>query len=601
MESTPSAARPLHSVLRREGVHVLRLLVIVGILSLIHVQAAKISQQAMLEQQSKAWAQTDFAQLIPFPVDWGDFQTLTFAGGTDTKNPVQVVRSIVNREQETVGYGLQTSPVGDASIGFSGPTNVLLIFDHEDRLLSWNIIWSRDTPEHVALIQKDRKYLSHLLGRTRQEINSGTGSKQPVYDAVSGATLTSRAMLDAIRLSTGGKLIGSSRFPEAVTLVDVQKLFPAAKEFEMNQAFSSLFQVYDEGKNLLGTILRTSPTTDQLIGYQGPSDLWIAIDPAGKVVNYQLQQTFDNTPYVDYVRKDSYFHEYLSGKTVTEIAAMDPDKTEYEGVSGATMTSQTAMQGIVLAIIKYQSVRDNSSQTAALPAFQLTTQIQWKDIVALVVVLFATIISLTHLRGIKWLRIAMRVVVIIYLGFIWGGLLSQAMWVGWARHGIPWSSALGLIGMSIIAIVIPLGFKHNVYCHQICPHGALQQLIKPKKSRFNHSSVWVKRMLQVMRYIPAILLVVVVLVSMLQLPFSLVNLEPFDAYIYEAAGIASITIFVVSLVLSWFEPMAYCRFGCPTGALLDHVRRHKQTGNWTPADWLATACLIMSLGIWWWT
>jgi NosR/NirI family transcriptional regulator, nitrous oxide reductase regulator len=66
----------------------------------------------------------------------------------------------------------------------------------------------------------------------------------------------------------------------------------------------------------------------------------------------------------------------------------------------------------------------------------------------------------------------------------------------------------------------------------------------------------------------------VLAVTFLVLPVDLANVEPFDAYLLTSAGIATITIAVLSLIAACFVPMAYCHYGCPTGALLNFVRRH---------------------------
>ena len=36
------------------------------------------------------------------------------------------------------------------------------------------------------------------------------------------------------------------------------------------------------------------------------------------------------------------------------------------------------------------------------------------------------------------------VFLVVYLGFVNGGLISQAMFVGWSKNGIPWLAAAGL-------------------------------------------------------------------------------------------------------------------------------------------------------------
>ena len=82
---------------------------------------------------------------------------------------------------------------------------------------------------------------------------------------------------------------------------------------------------------------------------------------------------------------------------------------------------------------------------------------------------------------------------------------------------------------------------------------------------------------------------------MLHLPFSLVDLEPFDAWVYHAAGTATIAIAIIGLGASLFVPMAYCRYGCPTGALLNFIRFNSRSDVWSRTDWLATSLLLLAV------
>jgi hypothetical protein len=81
-------------------------------------------------------------------------------------------------------------------------------------------------------------------------------------------------------------------------------------------------------------------------------------------------------------------------------------------------------------------------------------------------------------------------------------------------------------------------------------------------------------------------------VTILILPFDLAGIEPFDAYIVRTAGFASLAIAVTSLVASLFVPMAYCHYGCPTGALLNFVRAHGRIDRFGRRE-IAAAILVI--------
>jgi polyferredoxin len=69
-------------------------------------------------------------------------------------------------------------------------------------------------------------------------------------------------------------------------------------------------------------------------------------------------------------------------------------------------------------------------------------------------------------------------------------------------------------------------------------------------------------------------------------------LEPFDAYLFRVAGWASVAIAVVGLVASLFQPLAYCKYGCPTGALFKLIRFTGDADRLGVRDWVAALLLI---------
>ena len=102
-----------------------------------------------------------------------------------------------------------------------------------------------------------------------------------------------------------------------------------------------------------------------------------------------------------------------------------------------------------------------------------------------------------------------------------------------------------------------------------------------------------KRVRRGLRLLPALLLLWVVIVGVGGFAFSLVDIEPFEAWVFRIAGWATISIAVIGFIASLFIPMAYCRFGCPTGALLEFARVNRGSSNITPRDWFAVACVIV--------
>ena len=102
-------------------------------------------------------------------------------------------------------------------------------------------------------------------------------------------------------------------------------------------------------------------------------------------------------------------------------------------------------------------------------------------------------------------------------------------------------------------------------------------------------------MVRGLELLPAGLLLLVVVVALLALPLDLAGIEPFAAYVVRSAGWATLAVAGVGLVASFFVPQAYCRFGCPTGALLNFVRARGATDGFSRRD--AAALMLVALAL----
>jgi hypothetical protein len=196
----------------------------------------------------------------------------------------------------------------------------------------------------------------------------------------------------------------------------------------------------------------------------------------------------------------------------------------------------------------------------------------------------------THGRG--WLRRGFQVLVIAYVGFLTGDLLAQSLIVGWAQNGAPWRSAPGLVLLLAASLAVPWATGKALYCQHLCPHGAAQELlhkVAPRRWRL-HVRADLDRAL---RWLAPGLLVVVLAATLLVLPIDLAHLEPFDAYLIRAAGWATLSLAVAGFVAALFVPMAYCHYGCPTGALLNFIRSHGRSDRFSQRD--VVALLLVGL------
>ncbi|MGE3776751.1 MAG: FMN-binding protein, partial [Pirellulaceae bacterium] len=508
--------------------------------------------------------------------------------------PTPGSRTVLDAAGQPIGYVLQTSPESDSIVGYSGPTNVLIGFDDQDHVAGLRILSSGDTRDHVELVRRDERFLGAARGQSWEELSAGER-----VDGVSGATLTSLAVEEAVSYRLSGERRPSLKFPRPLTLDEVRSIFPAAVAIQSRAEQPLLWDVMDGEERRLGSIVRSAPWSDDEMGYQGPSESLLVLGADGQLVSLHLRESYDNEPYVERVRDDEYFRTLWSGKSLSELAGLDAEAARVEGVSGATMTSQAVARGVPKAA--------QAASTRPEPAAHAWLRV--RDVGTIAVVMTALLVGFSPWRGNRGVRIAYQLALIGYLGFLNGDMVSQALLVGWARHGVAWRSAPGLTVLTAAALIVPIVTKRQLYCHHLCPYGALQQLVRPRsRSRFSVATSMVRQALAALlpfwrkglrktisrsvarcspvrenvgvppfrsngtwrwsrlaEVVPLILLAVVVWVGMRGGTWNLASLEPFDAFLLRAAGAATLSLAVLGLVAAATVPMAYCRYGCPTG------------------------------------
>ena len=481
----------------------------------------------------------------------------------------------------TLGHVMQTSPEADDIIGYSGPTNTLIALDSRGKVLGLRILHSADTTDHVAEVVGERSFFKQFTGKKATE---AAGMK---VDAVSGATLTSSAIAEGVLRRLGKSATTSLRFPDAITLDEVQKLEPKAVKLRESKTHPGSQEVLDANGNVIALAVRTAPAADGIVGYKGPSDTFMLMDADGsKLRGLALRRSYDTEVYVGYVTGDPTFLKTFDGMALEQIANIDFAKAGVEGVSGATQTSYGVAEGVR---VRAQSLL---KEKEAKRGWWTRIRWRWQDTGHVTVILAALVMAFTRLRGIAWCRHAHHVLLVIYGGFIAGELLSQGLLAGWAAHGTPWRNASGLVLLTAVALLGPVFTSKQLYCHHICPHGALQQLLA-RRLRFQWSpSKQVERALTKM---PFVLLAFVLSSVAFALPVDLNALEPFDAYVFRVAGWASIVIAVAGVIWSLVTPLAYCRYGCPTGALFKLLRFTGDADRFGMRDWLAAACVAAVL------
>lgn len=493
--------------------------------------------------------------------------------------PQNGMQAVKDASGITLGHVMQTSPESDDIIGYSGPTNTLVALDSRGKVLGLRILRSADTTDHVAEVVAKRAFFKQFTDKKAAE---AAGMK---VDAVSGATLTSSAIAEGVLRRLGKSAATSLRFPDAITLDEVKKLEPQAAKLRESKTHPGSHEVLDANGQVIALAVRTAPVSDGVVGYKGPSDTFMLMDATGSTLRgIALRRSYDTEQYVGYVTGDPAFLKTFDGMATEAIANIDFNAAGVEGVSGATQTSYGVAEGVRVRAQSLLKEKEAKRDWWALIRWR------WQDTGHVVVIFAAFVMAFTPLRGRAWCRHLHHALLVIYGGFIAGELLSQGLLAGWAAHGTPWRNAHGLVLLAAVALLGPVFTSKQLYCHHICPHGALQQLVM-RRVPFQWSPA--KRVEMILSKVPFVLLALVLLSVAFALPVDLNALEPFDAYLFRVAGWASIVIAVTGVLWSLVTPLAYCRYGCPTGALFKLLRFTGDADRLGTRDWLAAACVAV--------
>ncbi len=479
------------------------------------------------------------------------------------------VSPVLDANGEPIGWAAQTNPAARSIIGYAGPSNLLIVFDARRSVVGVTLLESADTSGHVAVVVKDAGFFNQWNGRNQSAL--GLPGK-PVI--VSGASLTSEAMARGVAARFGAKGM-DEWFPGEIPIEAVKKLFPGA-------ATLSGEQVFDGGGKPLGTLLRSSRMGVAVRGFQGPSDVLLALDPSGEtIVGVAMAGSRDNEPHTSDVRDTLAFDGPFKGMKARGFSKLEPGTTLM--TSGASRTAE-AVEESVREVLR----RHFAPEPVARPALGI------REGAALAWIALGLWLGFGRWRGNKRARTLFAVITVV-LGGLWLGLMTgQDQWIKSAMRGSVAGSALPLLALTFAAVLVPAAFGKNVYCSQLCAHGAAQQLLgNLRRRRF----VLPPALHRVLAGMPWLTLGLLWLLAFLGVGFPFADAEPFEVWSAGFIALVPVLIFAGGLLASVFLPQAYCHYGCPTGAVLKFLA--SSPGRWTRRDSIAGGVVLVGwLSFW---
>ena len=317
-------------------------------------------------------------------------------------------------------------------------------------------------------------------------------------------------------------------------------------------------------------VVNTKPLAKDVQGYGGSVPLKIHIKD-GRVAAVEAEPNAESP---DFFNRAKELLNHWQGKSVDEALA-----EEVDAVSGATFSSRAIIanmqRGLAYAKQRGQWGEDGSVgalETSVSPieggsAGALETSAP--HIVALIVVLLGAIVPLFYNnRRLHLVQLAVNVVV---LGLWTGTFVSYTLFLRIFAGGVS-LSAIGALAapllMLIVALIYPLAGRSGHYCANICPFGSAQELAGKLSRRKLRITPRVLKLLSVLRNLLWGVLMALLLTGTCT---AWIDYELFTAFLYSSASVWVTVLAALFLVLSVWVPRPYCRFVCPTGALVKSV------------------------------
>ena len=311
-----------------------------------------------------------------------------------------------------------------------------------------------------------------------------------------------------------------------------------------------------DGDKQLGIVISSLPFTDDIVGYAGTTPLFVYIDPNGYVQGIAAMEN-NETP--------SFFRRASKGvlKPWKGLSVADALETEVDVVTGATYTSHSLIDNVKAVLAAYAATDLMRHHEPA---------IGWARTCALFFVFAIGLIASWRFRGMKWLRLLVMVLNVGVTGFWCGQFLSLSILHGWIQNGVDPILYLPTLVMLLLAVIMPYLGKPNHYCNWMCPYGSLQelawQLPLPKIKVGAKFYQWMSKF-------RLFVLMLLLLMMWMGVGFSIMDYEPFTAFIVSSAAPAVMILAGCFVLAGIFIPHPWCRCICPVGTLLNLAEEKK--------------------------
>ena len=367
------------------------------------------------------------------------------------------------------------------------------------------------------------------------------------------------------------------KFDLNISLEDVNKYYEEADSISLEDV--NFYYVFNDG-NIIGTVMNTSPYSDEIYGYNSVTPLNIYLDSCDKIVEVEMCENRESRGFVNKVINSGFLDSW-DGLTIEEAV-----RHHVDAVSGSTFSSTAMAQSLQTRMSLL------SQQKARLYSWDWNLFI--RQVCVLIVTILATICFFmpkrkkfknSESRGLGDLVTLRRITLLLsiaILGFWTNSLLSLSLFCNWLTNGVSLAIQLPLLIIAALSIILPLVTKKSFYCQYLCPFGAAQEFagkINFKRSNackdtsnVSTTSKTKANIYKVFSVLRKVILLSLLVIFALGVGLDLSVVEPFPIFNYQSIGFGVAIFATVILMLSIFIKKPWCNYLCPTGTLLESFR-----------------------------
>jgi len=342
------------------------------------------------------------------------------------------------------------------------------------------------------------------------------------------------------------------KLPATYTLDNINLIYPNAANYEL-QGDSII--VYAKGEKI-GWAYNTSPVSDSIVGFASSVPMLIGFNKQDQLVGISLLKNYESPDFVEKLKKKGFMKSW-NKLTIQEVL-----NSKVDVVSGATLTSKA-----IIKTVKHRTGKIlNQSVPLAVPADFLAIL---KNALGILLFILA-LVQFFLPKALKRFRTIYQILLVAILGFWSGTFLSLFSFNNWTIHGIDLPAKLFVFSILLLSVVLPLVKNKSFYCAHLCPFGASQDLLgKIRKEKLKLPP----KLKEFLSTLQEKVFACIMLLLFTGVSFDLTNIEPFSAFLFRSASISLIVLAVAFLLLSIFMPRPWCKYACPTGFILETIRK----------------------------